>query len=229
MKRSNKTEAREVAPEIKRHVAELGERAATARAAQAALERMVERGPVTLALDQDAGVPSLARGAMYVDQLSTWTYRAAGEYWRPTTSKVARRVPSSILYRLCRANRAAAAAYAGLVESQASVSGPLDYLEPSSGGSISDGGAVSRTMISDRVAEARRAIGYGFALRVEPGAGHGRSSITVLGLVDLICVEGRSVTAVLKYHGWGKSARAQDVLRERLIGALDRLDFLCNE
>lgn len=71
-----------------------------------------------------------------------------------------------------------------------------------------------------------RCIGAGLALalrRVRPSARGSRVSIRVRTLVDLVCLGDRSVSDVLKLHGWAVSGRTVLAGRDALAEALERM------
>lgn len=50
-----------------------------------------------------------------------------------------------------------------------------------------------------------------------------RYSITARALVDMVCLQGRDLSAVLRANGWSPKGVARDALRKGLCAALDRM------
>lgn len=76
------------------------------------------------------------------------------------------------------------------------------------------------------VAILRSRIGNGQALavrRIRPSARGSRRSISDRALVDMVCLDGASLSTVLRRHGWTKQTPALKALLEALAGALDRM------
>lgn len=74
---------------------------------------------------------------------------------------------------------------------------------------------------SKEIALIRHRIGDGLALEVKRGAGK-RRNITARRLVDMVCLEGADLTAVLRAHGWVKDVPVLQRLRLALAQAMDR-------
>lgn len=89
-------------------------------------------------------------------------------------------------------------------------------------GSFIDGLLQTR----DRIETLRFRIGSGVAMdlrRVRPSARGSRVAITDRRLVDMVCLEDQSLTAVLVAHGWVKDKRTLAAVRGALVAALDRM------
>lgn len=72
----------------------------------------------------------------------------------------------------------------------------------------------------------RRRIGTGQAMvvrRVRPSLRGSKSGITDRRLVDMVCLGGMDVTAVLEAHGWSAFGKNRDALRTALATILDRM------
>lgn len=72
----------------------------------------------------------------------------------------------------------------------------------------------------------RRRVGAGSALvvrRIRPSARGSRRSIPDRALVDMVCLGNRSLSEVLRVHGWAVKGETRNALREALGGALDRM------
>jgi hypothetical protein len=114
--------------------------------------------------------------------------------------------------------------YAALVERVSASGLRCAGVEARSGGGGAAG--VSEAVLADidHLRHLRRRIGDGPARemrRYRPG--DGRRVIRCLDLVDMVCVGGRSLEAVLKAHGWPANGRERVALRTALCGALDRM------
>ncbi|MCJ8139368.1 hypothetical protein [Falsirhodobacter halotolerans] len=71
-----------------------------------------------------------------------------------------------------------------------------------------------------------RRIGAGQAMavrRVRPSARGTRLGITDRRLVDMVCLGGMDVTAVLERHGWATFSKPREALRAALAAALERM------
>jgi hypothetical protein len=116
-------------------------------------------------------------------------------------------------------------AYAALVERHASRGLRCTSIEARLGGG---GGSGERDYADVLLAEARAieriqmAIGDGVALDLQRQGGK-RRAIPVRRLVDMVCVEGRSLDAVLKLHGWSLGVATREPLRLALVQALTRM------
>ena len=76
------------------------------------------------------------------------------------------------------------------------------------------------------LAAIRRRIGAGSALavrRIRPSVRGSRRSITDRALVDMVCLEGASLSDVLRRHGWTRQTPVLKALLGALGGALDRM------
>lgn len=118
--------------------------------------------------------------------------------------------------------------YRQLVERRAAGGIKCASLEAGRGGV--SGGEFIDAFVADglRLAAIERRIGAGVALsvrRIRPSARgkQARGIITDRVLVDSVCLVGKTVTAVLRAHGWAKSSAHIDALRQALAAALDRM------
>ena len=87
-------------------------------------------------------------------------------------------------------------------------------------------GVIAR---SRRLERMRTAIGDGIALSPRNARAHsdrGRTVITVRRLVDAVCIEGLTLSAVLAAHGWGRGVASATALRDVLRDALDRMSMV---
>lgn len=76
------------------------------------------------------------------------------------------------------------------------------------------------------LARMRARIGHGSALavrRLRPSARGSRRGIADRVLVDMVCLEGASLSEVLRRHGWTKQTPQLKALLVALCGALDRM------
>lgn len=115
--------------------------------------------------------------------------------------------------------------YAALAERCASAGMTCGTLEPGRGGA--GAGCREEAILSDlrRLAVYHRRIGDGLAREVRrfrPG-GAARRPIRVRALVDMVCLGGASLDAVLRAHGWAPDGRIRAALRRSLCAALDRM------
>ncbi|MBN8294967.1 hypothetical protein JI664_23575 [Rhodobacter sp. NTK016B] len=113
--------------------------------------------------------------------------------------------------------------YGALVERHSSVGLKCVSVEAQDRSHGSGGGSYMDAVLAegDVIRRMTAAIGTGFALEVTRNRGGKRRSITIRALVDMVCIEGLSVTDVLKKNGWAVYGE----LRGRAYGALgDALD-----
>ncbi|WP_158515966.1 hypothetical protein [Pararhodobacter sp. CCB-MM2] len=95
--------------------------------------------------------------------------------------------------------------YSVLVERHSFVGLKCVSVEAQARGSSGSGGGSYMDAVLHEGEVIRRlqaAIGEGWALEVTRNRGGNRRGITVRRLVDLVCLEGQSVSDVLKSHGW---------------------------
>lgn len=124
---------------------------------------------------------------------------------------------------------AAARRYRDLVERHEAGGVKCSSLEARAGGSSRGGDVADARLIEGREIEAmRRRVGTGVALavrRLRPSARGGASTgiITDRALVDAVCLQGLSLSAVLRAHGWSCYGGHREALRTALAGALDRM------
>lgn len=123
--------------------------------------------------------------------------------------------------------RDTARAYATLHERVQSAGVRCSSVEALGGGG-SGGGSFIDAVIADhaRLARMQAAIGDGLVLIPRNAQAHAdrpRSAIRVADLVDQVCLAGRSLSAVLQAHGWGRQTPQLRTLRLALCGALDRM------
>jgi len=115
--------------------------------------------------------------------------------------------------------------YAMLVERHSSVGLKCASVEAMARGGGSGAGSFMDAVLHEAEVIRRMvaAVGPGNALEVRRGAGGQRRDILAMRLVDMVCLEGRSVTEVLKAHGW--TVYGDTVVRARaaLGQALDRM------
>lgn len=124
----------------------------------------------------------------------------------------------------------AARDYAALSERCAASGITCSSLEVLAQRGASGGGDREAAMLRDfqRLRALHSRIGEGLARELRPvrpsqrGAGKGQA-IRVRRLVDLVCLGGKSLSAVLELHGWVPSSAGRDGLRRALCGALDRM------
>lgn len=117
--------------------------------------------------------------------------------------------------------------YAALSERCAASGVKCSSLEASVGGG---GGCREEAVLHDlrRLRAMRARIGEGLAKevrRLRPSAHGGvkRRAIRVRGLVDAVCLDGRTLNGVLRAHGWTKNRVVYGALQAALCGALDRM------
>jgi hypothetical protein len=119
-----------------------------------------------------------------------------------------------------------ARAYATLVERHSSRGLKGRSIETMSGGRGGRGGdgVMDRILLEgERIAGMRAAVGDGLALEVRRAGARVRASIRLRDLVDLVCIEGRSISDVLARFGWTRDGKTRAEAQAALAGALDRM------
>lgn len=83
----------------------------------------------------------------------------------------------------------------------------------------------------EEIMRLRRRIGTGSAVvvrRIRPSKRGSRVSISDCRLVDMVCLEDRVVSDVLKVHGWSVHGETSRAVSKALGRALDRMNGLEN-
>jgi len=141
----------------------------------------------------------------------------------PATERVVRREASRTLRGLAPDDRNTAEIYAGLVERR----GAVRCVDLLSAGGCGDGMAqLRRAMSMVNLSKAEAAIGDGLAIRAMRWARPDqpvRRAIPVRGLVDAICLDGKSISDVLGRHGWARNKAAVGRMADALSDALKRM------
>lgn len=92
------------------------------------------------------------------------------------------------------------------------------------------GGSYIDAVVAEgqRLSRMRAAIGDGWAVEIKRVSPHGdrRRAIRVRTLVDMVCIEGKTLAHVLERFGWNRSVAYLEPLRVELCAALDRLHGL---
>lgn len=117
--------------------------------------------------------------------------------------------------------------YAALVERHDGAGMKCASLEGRGGGGGAGGGFADAYLAEGReIAAIRRRIGDGVALavrRIRPSDRGSRAGITDRRLVDMVCLAGDDLTAVLRAHGWVEKGETRKALRLALCAVLDRM------
>lgn len=99
-------------------------------------------------------------------------------------------------------------------------------LEAGRSGSGGSGLAIDTYIQEARwLAELRRRIGDGVTMQVRRhlDRDNARRAIPVRELVDMVLVQGKTLSDVLRLHGWQPKGETRDMLRRELCSALDRM------
>lgn len=83
----------------------------------------------------------------------------------------------------------------------------------------------------EEIERLRRQIGNGSAMvvrRIRPSKRGSRASISDRRLVDMVCLEDRALSDVLKAHGWSVYGETSQAASKALGRALDRMNGLKN-
>lgn len=118
--------------------------------------------------------------------------------------------------------------YHDLVELLSADGTKLSSLQASKGGPDGRDWMDRRLELSAEVEGMRKRIGSGVAMsvrRVRPSArgDHQRGSITDRVLVDMVCLQGKSLADVLRFTGWQVDGRNRKAVADALSAALDRM------
>ncbi|MCA2014392.1 hypothetical protein LCM17_23075 [Cereibacter sphaeroides] len=119
--------------------------------------------------------------------------------------------------------------YAALVERHSSVGLKCVSVEAQGrGGKGSGGGSYMDAVVAegDVIRRLEAAIGTGFALEVQRARDSKRRSITLRRIVDMVCLEGRTVTDALKANGWSIKGDTVTEARNALAAALERMSVV---
>ncbi len=118
--------------------------------------------------------------------------------------------------------------YGALFEAHAAAGVRCSSLEGRTDRGGSSGGDYIDAVLRDRerLDVLRGRIGDGVALAVRkrrPSVNGSRVVIADRRLVDAVCIEGKTLAALLAECGWTKTGKSVAVLRDALCGALDRM------
>lgn len=115
--------------------------------------------------------------------------------------------------------------YAALVERHSSVGLKCVSVEAQDRGKGAGSGSYMDAVVAEGevIRRLETAIGTGFALEVQRARDGKRRSITLRHLVDMVCLEGRTVTDALKVNGWSVKGDTVTEAREALAAALERM------
>jgi len=118
--------------------------------------------------------------------------------------------------------------YRDLVERHASAGLQSSSIEAHRVGGSGQGGCFMDAVLRDREEIDRlcRRIGTGSAMvvrRIRPSKRGARVTIADRRLVDMVCLEDRSISEVLRAHGWSVKGDTVRPLQQALAQALDRM------
>ena len=104
------------------------------------------------------------------------------------------------------------------------MSGRCGSAAPPHGGSGSFIDAVLRDR--EEIERIRRRIGTGTAMavrKIRPSKRGSRVNITDRRLVDMVCLEDKPISAVLRAHGWSVRGQTSGAVRQALVEVLERM------
>jgi hypothetical protein len=118
--------------------------------------------------------------------------------------------------------------YGALAERHSAKGARCSSLDTSHRGS--SGGSYMDAVVAEgrRLDKMEAAIGTGWAMEPRRASPHGdaRRAIRVRKVVDLVCIEGKTLSQVLDRFGWSRKTTHLAELRGHLCAALDRLHGL---
>lgn len=120
--------------------------------------------------------------------------------------------------------------YRDLVERHACAGLQCSSIEAVRSGGSGQGGAFMDAVLRDReeIGRLRRQIGDGAAMlirRVRPSKRGTRTTIMTRRLVDMICLEDKTATDVLRSHGWSVCGANVSTVQRVLADVLDRMQL----
>lgn len=123
---------------------------------------------------------------------------------------------------------AVARRYRDLAERHAAGGMKCASLEARGGGGSGQGGDFMDAYLAEgrELSMIQRRIGTGQAMalrRIRPSVRGSKAAIMDRRLVDMVCIEGADLSAVLRAHGWSVDGKNRSVLRVALAAALDRM------
>jgi len=172
--------------------------------------------------------------SLYPDGADHWTAQPSGYRGRSALQRAdvfdvmaAKSRSNGKLPPLTRAQVAAGRAYRDLVERHACAGlrcSSIEAVRSGSGGSGSFIDAVLRDR--DDIARLHRRIGVSTSMmvrKIRPSARGSRAHITDRRLVDMVCLEDKPISAVLRAHGWAVKGDLVARLQVALAEVLDRM------
>lgn len=118
--------------------------------------------------------------------------------------------------------------YAALFEAHACAGMQCASLETAVDRTGGGGGEYIDAVLRDRerLNVLRQRIGSGVSLavrKVRPSVSGSRALISDRRVVDMVCIEGRTLSDVLRSHGWAVTGKSRGLLRDAFCAALDRM------
>lgn len=118
--------------------------------------------------------------------------------------------------------------YRDLVERHDAAGVKCASLEGAASRGGGSGGGFIEALLRDRdeIAELQRRIGAGAAMvvrRIRPSSRGSRLTITDRRLVDMVCLDEKTISDVLRGHGWAIKSALIRALNQSLCDALDRM------
>ncbi len=188
------------------------------------------RGPMrVVASRRMVGAMSVRDGFSRMEEADVFDRmeRAARDAWSKALSLLPEAEQARLRYvpPFSSGQVAMARRYRALVESHSAGGVKCSTLDGSGGG---DGGGFMDAYLAegDELRRLWRAIGPGVAMalrRLRPSARGSRISIKDRALVDAVCLAGRSISEVLRAHGWADKGEYRAAARVALAAALDRM------
>ena len=118
--------------------------------------------------------------------------------------------------------------YRDLVERHACAGVRCSSVEALRSGGGGGSGSFIDAVLRDReeIERIRRRIGTGTAMavrKIRPSKRGSRVNITDRRLVDMVCLEDKPISAVLRAHGWSVRGQTSGAVRQALVEVLERM------
>ena len=175
--------------------------------------------------------------SLFPDGKDDWVARPSGYRGRSAMQRAdvfdvmtAKAVSNGKPAPFTREQVAAGRYYRDLVECHACAGVRCSSVEAIRSGGGGGSGSFIDAVLRDReeIERIRRRIGAGTAMvvrKIRPSKRGSRVNITDRQLVDMVCLEGKPISAVLRAHGWSVRGQTSGALRQALAEVLGRMGW----